>query len=72
MGTWRLIRRFYAQAFSGEWTIAEPSNIELGPYDIYIEPNSNTTVTIDYISIEIPLATNATTGVDEVAELWEA
>lgn len=39
--------------------IAEPGNIELGPYYIYIEPERNTTVTIDYITIEIPIATNA-------------
>lgn len=39
--------------------IAEPGNIGLGPYYIFIEPERNTTVTIDYITIEIPIATQA-------------
>lgn len=39
--------------------IAEPGNIGLGPYYIYIEPERNTTVTIDYVTIEIPIATKA-------------
>lgn len=39
--------------------IAQPGSIDLGPYWIYIEPQANTTVVIDYITIEIPIVTKA-------------
>lgn len=39
--------------------LAEPSRIQLGPYYIYVQPEVNTTLTIDYVTIEIPIATEA-------------
>lgn len=39
--------------------IAEPNRIQLGPYDIYVRPEANTTITIHYIIVEMPIATYA-------------
>lgn len=39
--------------------IAEPSNIQLGVYFIFVNPGLNIAVTIDIITIEIPIFTAA-------------
>lgn len=47
------------EPYPGVGPLARPDEIMLSTYIIYISPRTNTTVTVNYIIVEMPIATNA-------------